>query len=104
MSLNTDKLNRVPMTPLVPVMGSTSRLELLKAELNERRLKECSDMLTDVGVPEWVMNSNSDGVPGNSVVCRLKWYLARRKNVKAGEIDQKLQREMAEMLHYAQAR
>jgi hypothetical protein len=55
-------------------------------------------MLTKAGVPEWVINSDSDGVPGNSVPCRLKWYLARRKDVKPGEIDQRLQRDMSKWL------
>lgn len=53
-------------------------------------------MLDDAGVPEWVENNFHRGVPSNSAVMRLKWYLARRKNVAAREIDQKLQREMKE--------
>jgi hypothetical protein len=79
---------------LAPARGYTARLEQLKSELNERRLTECDQMLTDAGVPEWVMNTGCDGVPSNSVVARLKWYLARRKNVAVREIDQNLQREM----------
>ena len=82
--------------------GYASRLEQLKAELNVRRLKECDDMLTDAGVPAWVMNSNANGVPSNTTVARLKYYLARRKNLAKWETDQKIQREMAEMLRYAQ--
>ena len=76
--------------------GYTARLEQLKAELNERRLTEIAAMLDDVGVPEWVENNSHRGVPSNSAVMRLKWYLARRKNVAARETDQKLQREMKE--------
>lgn len=74
--------------------GSTARLEQLKAQLNERRITEIGAMLDDVGVPEWVENNSHRGVPSNSAVQRLKWFLARRKNVAACEIDQKLQREM----------
>jgi hypothetical protein len=78
-----------------PASGcSTARLEQLKAELNERRLTEIAAMLDDAGVPEWVENNSHRGVPSNGCVSRLKWYLARRKNVAAHEIDQKLQREM----------
>lgn len=74
----------------------TARLEQLKSELNERRLTEIAAMLDDVGVPEWVENNSHRGVPSNSSVQRLKWYLARRKNVAAHETDQKLQRDMKE--------
>lgn len=74
--------------------GYTARIEQLKAELNERRLTEIAAMLDDIGVPEWVENNCHRGVPSNSAVMRLKWYLARRKNVSPREIDQKLQREM----------
>lgn len=76
--------------------GYTARLEQLKAEQNERRLTEIAAMLDNVGVPEWVENNSHRGVPSNSAVMRLKWYLARRKNVSPREIDQKLQREMKE--------
>ena len=79
---------------LAPATCYTARLEQLKAELNERRLTEISAMLDDAGVPAWVENRCHKGVPSNSAVMRLKWYLARRKNVKAAEIDQKLQRDM----------
>ena len=74
------------------------RLEQLKAELNERRLTEIAAMLDDVGVPEGVENNFHRGVPSNSAVMRLKWYLARRKDVKPGEIDQRLQRDMNKWL------
>ena len=83
--------------------GYAARFDQLKAELNERRLREISEMLTDAGVPEWVMNAGHNGVPSNSDVSRLKWYLARRKNVKAGEIDQQLQRDMKEAYEHARA-
>ena len=72
------------------------RLEQLKIEQTARRLQMCDQMLTDAGVPEWVMNTENESVPANSTPARLRWYLARRKNVKAAEIDQKLQREMKE--------
>jgi hypothetical protein len=81
---------------LASATGYAARLEQLKAELNERRLTEIAAMLDDAGVPAWVENRCHKGVPSNSAVMRLKWYLARRKNVKAAEIDQKLQREMKE--------
>jgi len=70
----------------------------------ERQLSMCDQMLTDAGVPEWVMASDSNGVPANSVPSRLKWYLARRKDVAAGEIDQGLQDDMKEMLRLARQR
>ena len=83
-----------PPSSLAAMAGCSDRMEQLKAELNERRLKEIGDMLDDAGVPEWVENTSHKGVPSNGVVSRMKWYLARRKNVKASEIDQKLQRDM----------
>lgn len=76
--------------------GYASRYEQLRANYIERQLAMCDQMLTEQGVPEWVMLSDSNGVPANSVPCRLKWYLARRKNVAAGEIDQQLQDEIKE--------
>lgn len=88
---------------LAPPGGSASRLQELMAKAHERELQKCAQMLTDAGVPEWVMNTDSCGVPGNSVASRLKWYLARRKNVQRWEADQTLQREMEENLRYAQA-
>ena len=99
---------RVPELPtpgaLASANGYASRFEQLKTIHYKRQLEVIDQMLTDAGVPEWVMVMRSDGVPANSVPCRLEWYLARRKNVKASEIDKDLQREMAEMLRYAQAR
>ena len=68
----------------------------IKSELNERRLDEIAAMLTESGVPIWVENNCHQGVPSCSPVMRLKWYLARRKNVAASEIDQELQRGMKE--------
>lgn len=82
---------------------SASRLQELKIKAHERELQKCDQMLTDAGVPGWVMNSDSNGVPSNSVASRLKWYLARRKNVERWETDQTLQREMEENLRHAQA-
>ena len=61
----------------------------------QRQLQECDEMLTKQGVPEWVENSDSNGVPGNAVTCRLKWYLARRKDVKPEEAEPQLQSDMA---------
>ncbi len=81
---------------LAPVTGYAATVAKMKAELNERRLDEIAAMLTDAGVPIWVENNCHRGVPSCSPVSRLKWYLARRKNVAAHEIDQKLQREMKE--------
>ncbi len=74
------------------------RLEQLKIEQTARRLQMCDQMLTDAGVPEWVMNSENESVPANSTPARLRWYLARRKDVKPSEIDQTLQREMKKWL------
>jgi hypothetical protein len=68
--------------------------DAIKARQNERQLQECDRMLTDAGVPEWVMISANEPVPANSTPERLKWYLLRRKNVEKWETDQKLQREM----------
>lgn len=82
------------------VNGYTARLEQLKAKQNEKRIDEIEKMLDEAGVPEWVENSDSNGVPSNAPQSRLKWFLARRKNVTAREIDQKLQREMKENLEY----
>lgn len=82
---------------------SASRLQELKIKAHEMELGKCDQMLTDAGVPEWVMNSDSNGVPSNSVASRLKWYLARRKNVERWETDQALQRDMEESLRHAQA-
>lgn len=92
----TTERKRKSGSPLAPATCYTARLEQLKAELNERRLTEISAMLDDAGVPEWVENNSHRGVPSNSAVMRLKWYLARRKNVAAAEIDKKLQRDMKE--------
>lgn len=78
-------------------------MQELKIKVHERELQKCDQMLTDAGVPEWVMNSDSNGVPSNSVASRLKWYLARRKNVERWETDQTLQREMDECMRAAQA-
>lgn len=108
MKKNNDTMRKRPSNSVrvLPSPASScyaARFEQLRAELNERRLTEISEMLTDAGVPEWVMNSDHNGVPSNSEVFRLKWYLARRKNVKAGEIDQKLQRDMKEAYEHARA-
>lgn len=66
--------------------------------LDAKRLRMCDQMLTDAGVPEWVINSDGESVPSNSTPERLRWYLARRKDVKRSETDQKLQREMKNWL------
>jgi len=86
------------------VAGSTGyRLNDIKARQNERQLQECDQMLTEAGVPEWVLNCANEPVPANSTPQRLKWYLARRKNVSKWEIDRKLQRDMADALRWARA-
>lgn len=64
------------------------------AKYYHRQLQACGEMLTQQGVPEWVENSDSNGVPGSAVTLRLKWYLARRKNVKPEETDPQLKAEM----------
>lgn len=69
----------------------------------QRQLQQCDEMLTKAGVPEWVMNSDSDGVPGNAVTERLKWYLARRKDVKPEEAEPELQSEMQRNIEAAAA-
>lgn len=98
--MTTTALNPTPRLPkptaLASVSGYAATVAKMKAELNERRLDEIAAMLTDAGVPIWVENNCHRGVPSCSPVSRLKWYLARRKNVAAREIDQKLQREMKE--------
>ena len=95
-TINTESAKPNRPRRFAEARGYTARLEQLKAELNERRLTEICAMLDDAGVPEWVENNSHRGVPSNSAVQRLKWYLARRKNVAPHEIDQKLQREMKE--------
>lgn len=77
--------------PLTAPLFGASRLKELKARQNERQLQECAQMLTVAGVPEWVMHSANEPVPANATPERLKWYLARRKNVLKWETDQKLQ-------------
>jgi len=76
------------------------RLKELKHRQTEDRLRRCDEMLTAAGVPEWVMNSENDNVPANSTPARLRWYLARRKDIKPGEVDQQLQREMINWMDY----
>lgn len=61
-------------------------------------IDRCAALLTEFGVPEWVENSDSKGVPANAVHCRLKWLLCRRKHIKPSEVDGLLQREMDENL------
>jgi len=84
--------------------GCASPYEKLKLSYLEKQLTICDQMLTEQGVPEWVMLADSNGVPANSVPSRLKWYLARRKDVAVGEIDQQLQDMMEENLKLARAR
>lgn len=83
--------------------GCASRLDNLVLRYKARQLDMCSQMLNMQGVPEWVMLESGNGVPSNATPCRLKWYLARRKDVADCEIDQELRREM-EDLQYAKAR
>jgi len=84
--------------------GCASPYDKLKLSYLERQMEMCDQMLTASGVPEWVMNLDANGVPANSLPSRLKWYLARRKDVAAGEIDQELLSMMEENLRLAQAR
>lgn len=83
------------------VSGYTARLEQLKAQQDRHIITEISKMLDEAGVPEWVENTDTRGVPANAPHCRLKWFLARRKNVAEWEKDQKLAREMKENLEHA---
>lgn len=86
---------------LAPATGYTARLAELKALGDERELAAIQKMLDDVGVPEWVQNSDSDGVPSNAPSCRLRWFVSRRKNVELWETDQTLAAEMRENLEAA---
>lgn len=54
-------------------------------ELKARQLWLCDKLLTAAGVPEWVMLEANNGVPGNTVPCRLEWFLLRRKDVTPAE-------------------
>ena len=92
--------NDQPIPVRVQPDGWAARLQDLKHMQTADRLRRCDEMLTLAGVPEWVMNSENDGVPANSTPDRLRWYLARRKDIKPGETDQTLQREMKQWLHY----
>jgi len=67
------------------------------------QLQVCDELLTKQGVPEWVENSDSQGAPSNAVIERLKWYLARRKDVKPNEAEPELQAEMAKNVAAAKA-
>lgn len=58
--------------------------EVVRLRLAQRWVRECQAMLTEAGVPEWVMTGDCT-VPGSAVTCRLKWFLARRKDVKPSE-------------------
>jgi hypothetical protein len=75
------------------------------AKLREAQLlrwvKGCDEMLTKANVPEWVENEGSS-VPSNCILERLKWFLARRKDVKKWEIDQNLQRSIAIATRHAE--
>ena len=76
--------------------NKSNLLEQRKAILAAKQMAEIVKMLDESGVPEWIENADSNGVPSSAPHSRLKWFLARRKNVSAHEIDQKLQREMKE--------
>lgn len=78
-----------------PLIAIPSIQEVL-ARRNAIQLERCSEMLTAAGVPDWVELSDSPGVPSNAVTYRLKWFLARRKDVNPSEIDKELQRDMAD--------
>ncbi len=75
-----------------------ARIEKLRARQNAIRLERIEQMLKDAGVPEWVRTIETGPVPSNAPDYRLQWFLARRKNVKPAEIDQQLQKEMADWL------
>jgi hypothetical protein len=86
-----------PIATETPRPGSLQRMvrrrvELAKARLNERWLEECDRALDTAGVPKWVC-LHGESVPSNTVPSRLRWYLARRKDVKPAERDG-LDREM----------
>lgn len=68
-----------------------------KFRYEARQLDMCDKMLTDAGVPEWVSTADSC-VPGNSTPCRLRWFLARRKDVSESEAEPKLQLEMRRLM------
>jgi len=78
--------------------GCDARIEKLRARQNAIRLERIEQMLKDAGVPEWVQTIETGPVPSNAPDYRLQWFLARRKNVKPAEIDQQLQKEMADWL------
>lgn len=81
-------------------MTELQRLEIT-AKYYQRQLDDCDKALTEAGVPEWVMNSWNDGVPANCVPERLRWFLARRKNITKAESEQRLQNEMRLLLQHA---
>lgn len=78
--------------------GCDARIEKLRARQNAIRLERIEQLLNDAGVPEWVQTIETGPVPSNAPDYRLQWFLARRKNVKPAEIDQKLQKEMADWM------
>ncbi len=55
--------------------------ELTRKAWSEQ-VREVQSLLTAAGVPEFVTVENC---PGNSAPHRLKWFLARRKDVSAEE-------------------
>lgn len=59
------------------------RHEELRALVNKMQLEEITCLLDDFGVPGMV---DVDGMPGNVPAHRLKWLLARRKEVKPSEL------------------
>ena len=73
--------------------GCAPSIEEVRARRNAIQLERCAQMLTEAGVPEWVELSDSS-VPSNAVTYRLKWFLARRKDVKPSEIDKRLKADM----------
>ena len=89
------RCERETKPPFAEARGCDARIEKLRARQNAIRLERIEQLLQDAGVPEWVQTIETGLVPSNAPDYRLQWFLARRKNVKPAEIDQKLQREMA---------
>jgi len=58
----------------------------LKAKHYAKQLKRVSDLLDEAGVPEIV--DLVDAPHCSADWCRLKWYLARRKDVQPWERDE----------------
>lgn len=91
MRKRTPKTERAPAVTVQRIVGP--QRENMINRYKAKQLEICGEMLTRAGVPEWVIGADST-VPASSVPCRLKWYLARRKDVEPWEGDEDLQREM----------